>query len=575
MLGALGLLLVGAATAVLLVPELDELLATGDQKPLPAAAGAKPARNDEPSLLLIALDGIDRALLYAMLRNGELPGLAALLFARDGQWPHAHFDDTLLSTLPSSTLAAWATIFTGEPPARHGVTGNEFFIRETRELAAPAPVSILDPEPVLATYTDGYANKLLRMPTIYEQLRARRPNASIWVSMSQFHAGASRLLLADRTVVADAFQGLLDGVVSDEGAGVYAELDEEVVDTLLETLQEERAPHVITLYLTGADHYAHVHERGPDQARRSYLRTVVDPLLTRVRKALDAQRALDNRYVVVTSDHGHTPVVHDERHALSTEDEDDPPAVLRGAGFRLRPFELEVDEDHDFQAVLAYGGAMAYLYVADRSTCLQPEQRCDWTRPPRYDEDVLAAADAFYVANRNGKHAPGMKGTLDLILTRRPRPFAEDDLPFEVYVGERELEPLSSYLSAHPHPSYVAVEERLRDLAAGRFGERAGDVLLIAQNGDVERAEDRYYFAGLYHSWHGSPSRKDSEVPLIVAHARRSTRELGALARSALGAAPRQQDLAELLLRMLAPGSGGARAADAGDRASAPRQPQP
>jgi hypothetical protein len=550
--GVLGALLLAAGVVLLFMPKLAELLATGDQKPLPAAEAA-PAREHDPALLLIALDGIDRALLYAMLRSGELPGFSGLLGAQGREWPHAHFDDTLLSTLPSSTLAAWATVFTGEPPARHGVTGNEFFIRETRELAAPAPVSVLDPAPVLAIYTDGYANQLLRAPTIYEQLRARRPSASAWVSMSQFYAGASRLLLADRTVVADAFQGLLDGVVSDDGAGVYAELDEEVVDTLLETLQKHRAPHVITLYLTGADHYAHVHERGPDEARRSYLREVVDPLISRLRNALDVHDALDGRFVVITSDHGHTPVVHDERHALSTEDEDDPPAVLRGAGFRLRPFEIEVEEDHDFQAVLAYGGAMAYVYVADRSTCLQPEQRCDWTRPPRYDEDVLAAADAFYAANRTGKHAPGMKGTLDMILTRRPRPFAEDDLPFEVYVGTRELQPVTQYLAAHPHPSYVAVEERLRDLAAGRFGERAGDILLIANNGNVARAEERYYFAGLYHSWHGSPSRTDSEVPLIIAHPDRSARELARLARTALGDAPRQQHLAKLLLDMLTP----------------------
>jgi hypothetical protein len=549
---ALGVLAIAVVAVLFFAPKLGELFVTGDEKRLrDEAARGEPARKGEPALLLLALDGVDRALLYALLRGGELPGLSALLSGRDGAFPHAHFDETLLSTLPSSTIAAWATLFTGEPPARHGVTGNEFFIRETREFAAPAPVSILDPDPVLAVYTDGYANRLLRAPTIYEQLRAVRPEFDTWVSMSQFYAGASRLLLADRTVVADAFQAMLDGVVDEDGAGLYAELDEEVVDTLIEALERERPPHVITLYLTGTDHYAHVHERGPDEARRRYLREVVDPLFTRLRDALTTHRALEDRYVVVTSDHGHTEVLHDERHALSTDDEDDPPAVLRGAGFRVRPFELEVDPEHDFQAVLAYGGAMAYVYLADRSSCLAPEQPCDFARPPRYDEDVLAAADAFYAANQTGKHAPGMKGSLDLILTRRPRPFADDDLPFQVYVGERELEPLARHLAAHPRPSYVAVEERLRDLAAGRFGERAGDVLLIAHNGDVDRAEERYYFAGLYHSWHGSPSRRDSEVPLIVAHPRRTARELAAVTRAALGPQPRQQHVAGLLLNLL------------------------
>jgi hypothetical protein len=178
--------------------------------------------------------------------------------------------------------------------------------------------------------------------------------------------------------------------------------------------------------------------------------------------------------------------------------------VLRGAGFRLRPFELEVDASHDFQSVLAYGGALAYVYVADRSTCASAGTPCDFSRPPRFTEDVLVAADAFFEANRTGKFAPGMKGTLDMVLTRQPRPFADDDEPFAVCVGDGKLQPVSEYLRAHPHPTYVAFEPRLRELAAGRFGERAGDVLLIAHNGDVDHPDARYYFAGLYHSWHGS-----------------------------------------------------------------------
>ena len=61
------------------------------------------------------MDGIDRALIYEMLRKNELPNLAELLGGaeKDGTFPHAYFDDTLLSTLPSSTLAAWSTVTTG------------------------------------------------------------------------------------------------------------------------------------------------------------------------------------------------------------------------------------------------------------------------------------------------------------------------------------------------------------------------------------------------------------------------------------------------------------------------------
>ena len=112
-----------------------------------------------------------------------------------------------------------------------------------------------------------------------------------------------------------------------------------------------------------------------------------------------------------------------------------PPAVLTQAGFRLRALQLDVAENDDFQAVLAYQGPLAYVYLADRSHCAKRGTACDWKRPPRYREDVLKAAQAYFDANRSGRYAPRMRNTLDMILTRRPRPFGEDDLPFEVYVG--------------------------------------------------------------------------------------------------------------------------------------------
>lgn len=319
-----------------------------------------------------------------------------------------------------------------------------------------------------------------------------------------------------------------------------------------EMLEKESAPHVITVYLTGTDHTAHSAETGPDAVRREYLKDVLDPIFGRLKSALDKQGALRERYVIITSDHGHTGVVHDEKHALSTDIDKDPPAVLTQAGFRVRPFDLEVDAEHPFQSVLAYGGAMAYVYLADRSTCVETKAPCDWTKPPRFEEDVLVAAEAFFQANTTGKYAKKMRGSLDMILTRKPRLHQEEDWPFEVYVGQGRLEPLASYLEQHPHPTYVEFDARLRDLAVGRYGERAGDILLLANNGNVDEPRERYYFAGLYHSWHGSPSRKDSEVPFIVAHPTRSSADLATWTRTALGKA-RQQDVTPLLLELLAP----------------------
>ena len=63
----------------------------------PAPAGSSAA--DKPKLLIVAIDGIDRHLLYDSLRRGELPEMARLL-GDDGSggFAHAYFDETLEST---------------------------------------------------------------------------------------------------------------------------------------------------------------------------------------------------------------------------------------------------------------------------------------------------------------------------------------------------------------------------------------------------------------------------------------------------------------------------------------------
>ena len=532
-----------------------KLFVGGDSRQLRERPKDAPQSSPEhPPILLIAIDGLDRALLYDMLRRGELPALAGLLGGDGGRFPHTYFDRSFLSTLPSSTMVDWVTALTGVPPARHGIAGNEFFIRERREFVAPVPVSIEDSTPVLACYTDDYIDNQRLAPSVWERMRERDPNVLVWVAMQHFHAGADRLLLTDRAVIVKAFDAFIEEEVAklrqEESRAVYEKLDTEIIDVVTKELREGLVPDVLSVYLSGTDSYAHVAEKGPDAARREYLLEVVDPLLARLADRLRELHALDDRWVVLTSDHGHTEVLHDDAHALSMKGDHEPPALLQKAGFRVRPFELEGPPDADFQAVLAYQGAMAYVYVADRSTCATPGAACDWTRPPRYDEDVLAVAEAFHRNNHDGQLVPALRGTLDLVLVRRPRPVAEDDLPFEVYVGRGRSQPIAAYLRAHPHPTYVEVEQRLRDLAVGPHGERAGDVILVAHNGDRATPEGRYYFASRYRSWHGSPSRQDSEIPLIVAHPGWDGDTIGTLVRKTLGRRPAQQGLTDVLMML-------------------------
>lgn len=548
----------GLAAAVVAVwfPDLIELLAKGETRKLRERSAPRTVSTERrPKLLVVGLDGIDRDLLYGMLREGRLPGFARLIGGqKDGRFEHAHFEEHVLATMPSSTLPGWATIYTAVPPSEHGVSGNELFIRERRQLAAPAPVSFKDPAPTLSVYTDDTADQILAVPTIFERMRDDDPGIEIWVSMGQFHRGADRLLMAKRTVLAAAFRDFLDAALSeeDDARDVYAELDTEALDTVMDELDELDGgplPDVLTLYLAGVDLYAHHAHAGPHEARKKYLHEVLDDRIAVLAAVLEAEGALEDRYVVLVSEHGHTAIEADELHALGAEEDDELPAALRAAGFRLRPFEVEVPDDHDFQAVLAYGGATAYVYLADRSTCPSPGQRCDFTRPPRFEEDVLPVAEALLGSTLRGDPIAGLKGTLDLVLTRRARPYAEDDAPFEVYVGGGELRDVASRLATRDD-DYVAAELRLRDLAAGPMGERAGDVMLITRNGSEPTTETRYYFSSTAYSWHGSPARKDSEVPLIVAHRKRRTPELAATVKRLLGPEPRLQAVGRLLLSL-------------------------
>jgi hypothetical protein len=531
--------------------EVAELAMQGETRQLRDDPQPRSAATERRSdLLIIALDGVDRDLLYRMLRAGELPGLASLIGGRAGGFPHAHFDRRVLSCLPSNTFPAWASLFTGQPPAVHGVPSNEFFLREKRELAAPGPTSFKDSKPSMLSYTGDYADQLLQAPTIYQQIRRRDPGVRIWVSMSHFHGGADRLLTANQSVLLSAFRVFLDDAVSDEDDDdrleLYAELDEEVLDTLRGELdgvdRDQPLPDVITVYLSGTDLFAHVAEMGPDRARRTYLTKVVDPNLRKLRAALAARGGLDGRYVVVVSDHGHTAVLHDREHALGSGD--DPPArVLEAAGFRVRPFEWKVDKGDDYQAVIAYGGAFAFVYLADRSTCAAEAEACDFRRPARYRTDVLAAAEAFHQSARTGAPVAAMRDSLDLVLVR-----SGADGPFRVYLGDGKTEDIDRYLAQAPRDGYVQVAERMRELAVGRHGDRAGDVILVTRGGGEANIRDRYYFSQRYRSWHGSPSRRDSEVPFILAHAGKSRRELGRLAYRASGASGRLHQVGRLLV---------------------------
>ena len=55
----------------------------------------------------------------------------------------------------------------------------------------------------------------------------------------------------------------------------------------------------------------------------AYLASVTDTAIGEVLAAYEQLGALAETYVVLIADHGHIPVLDDDRHALSSEEEDE------------------------------------------------------------------------------------------------------------------------------------------------------------------------------------------------------------------------------------------------------------
>ena len=531
------------------VQEIAELATQGGEFPL--REPMRPSREGN-RVLIFAFDGIGADQFYRAIDDGKTPRLLGLLGSGrpGGIFEHGYAVPNALTILPSTTMAAWSSIFTGEPPAETGVTGNEWFAREERKFYAPAPVSVTENKHALKMLTDGLVGNAIRVPTMYETLDVRA-----FVSLAPVYRGADLFTTPEPVALADLFGAVAKGIASDDTVSqeAYQQVDEEAIDTLLEEFDKHGIPSLQVVYFPGIDLYSHVEDR-PLEMQAKYLQEILDPAIGRVLDAYEKAGALDDTYVVFISDHGHTPVLNDDLHALGTEGEDEPPALLARLGFRVRPFVLEPDEvEQDYQATVAYQGAMAYIYLADRSACPESGQVCDWDRPPRLEEDVLAVARAFYQVNRTGEPIPQLKDTIDLIFAREPKPVGENAPSFQVFDGQK-LVPVAAYLKEHPRPDLVQLEERLQGLASGPYGHHAGDVLLLARSGIERPIEERFYFSNLYRSWHGSPTLQDSRIPLLVIRKNDSGERIQGLVQKVVGASPSQLHFAPLVKTLLQEG---------------------
>ncbi len=503
-----------------------------------------------PYVLIFAFDGAGYNQLMEAINSGKAPAMGAMLGKSEGGglYEHAYSVPNTVTILPSTTIAAWSAIFTGAPTAWNSVSGNEWFAREEMKFYAPAPVSVSEMDDNRAMILDGLVGKQLKSPTLFQLAGVKSA-----VSLNGVYRGADYFTVIDPVSMVELYTEFVaksGGENAPGKADIYQKMDQDSVPKLLDSIEKHGVPKIQVVYFPGIDLSTHVASDAlPSEV--SYLETVTDPLVAQVLAAYKDYGILDQTYVMIIADHGHTPVLRDPQHALGANPDVGPAAVVKAAGFRPRKFVLNPGpNDQDYQAVFAYQGAIAYVYLADRSTCPNPGTTCDWKRPPRYREDVLPVARAFYNSNKNGQPDPLMKGTLDLIFARVPTPPGKDTNEFEIFDGHR-LVPIWEYLLFHPRPDLIQLNRRMRWLSVGPWGNRSGDILLLTKSGLNRPIQDRYYFSGPYHSWHGSASPQDSYVPLIVARQNYSSAKIKKMVDKAAGREPSHLSVVPIVLRLL------------------------
>jgi hypothetical protein len=536
-----------AALAVVACGLVERTVTTGgEQKLKPAASVPLTA----PRVIIFALDGAGHDQLMEAIGSGKAPNMAGLLGRDegDGLFAHGYSAPDALSMLPSSTIADWSSIFTGQAPAWDGVTGDEWFARETMEFYAPVPVSVEDMTDITKVVNADLVGKSLKVPTLFQQIGGRSN-----VSLLSVYKGANLFTTVAPSSLVGMFARLISGKAAGESAekSLSADLDADSVPKLLDSISQHGIPNLQVVYFPGIDIYTH-ETKNPLPSQVAYLERVTDPLVGKVLEFYRKNNVLGGTYVMLIADHGHIPVMDDHVHSIGTG-AGTPFSLLRQLGFRVRKPTVDVTIDEaDFQAVIAYQGFMAYIYLADRSTCYPRGVKCAWARPPRFDEDVMPVARALDAANRTGAGMPQLKGTIDLIFTRRPVAQGENAHEYEIY-DRGTLVPIYQYLMEHPRPDLIDLDERMRWLSAGPYGNRAGDILLLAKTGMTVPIAQRYYFCAVPHySMHGSAEKQDGHVPIILIQAGGSGVQMRDIVEKIGGHAPSERAITPIVRSLFA-----------------------
>jgi len=417
--------------------------------------------------IIINIDGAKRDALYNSL--ADMPNM--LTIVNDG----VKFTDAK-TVFPSITLAAQASIFTGNYPGKHKIAGNIWFERNSQTYRKYWMDIWYD------MWNDGQANEDLNptVDTIYEAAKNDKNMDStvIFNHYSRLNSGTTKWIKPG--IIEALYQGIHE----------YDNIDSNAIHYALEELEFENTPDIMTIYFSGIDSYSHLYgPSGEDTHNQEYyLANYVDKEIGRLLNGycyLDTPLGCaeyydgliglglkDETIIVILSDHGQTSVVDDDTHAISRDELE---AILEKSGYDIYdngPFEGR------YNAVAAPNGGMAQIYIADTVTK-------DWNAEIDLC-DLKSALDAFK-----------SESYVDVVLFR-----CLETSSYCVYTGSGNIQDLQSFFVSKPN--YVDAVNRIKGLDS----ERSGDIILLAK--------DEWYFADkIMKGEHGGLSPDESYIPLI------------------------------------------------------------
>ena len=541
-LAALGLALVVLAGCANLRKTLGEVYDLADEGGRTELRDPMRPLQPPPRVLLIGIDGLGEERLRELLADGTLPNLAALFGADSANaaadvWRQAYPTPGVTAVFPSETAAGWAAIFTGAPPAENGIPGNEWFSRDSLTFFAPVAESVTSYEQTITIYTDSFLNRTVQAPTLFE-----RADRRAHVALAFVYRGADLVSLPNPADVDDILLSMAQiAFMGKDQTELFEEMAEDAYVGVREGFEDFGVPDLQAVYFPGPDLAAHAYGGA---AQAEYLHDEVDRRIGQILELYRERDALRDLYVVLTADHGHTPRPKTAARAMDHEDDIRP--IFDEMGVRLRGVRVGADSVGTYQAVAAFNGSTAFVYLADRSSCPGEDDPCDWAAPAR-EEDVLPVAQALYDASAL---APDSARTVawSLVLAR----VQTDEAPaaFQAFDGER-LVPLADYLRRESRLDLHRLEERLAWLTDGPHGRLAGDIILIGTSTEGYALDERYYFGEPLRSGHGSAGPLDSLVPLVLAREGASGAAMRDRLRAAVGTEPTQLDVTDLVLHLL------------------------